>query len=163
MQIDAAIQTSKNNDDLPVQVRPESKTELGQQFINWLQDGIANDEIAVNNSEAAVHFVEAGMLLVTPKIFHLFTKDSTPLKVPESPAKHAQQAFESLRLHKRSRVSGQYYAKVIPIGNHPTTSIKVYWIPTGNAKILFTSLPPINSRIELQGDNQLQGDKLVRS
>ena len=153
-QIEAAIQASNSvEDSLLEAVQPENKIELGQQFINWLQSGIANDEIAVNNSEAAVHFVEAGMLLVTPKIFHLFANDNTPLKVPESPAKRAQQAFESLKLHKRSRVSGQYYAKVVPIGNHPTTSIKVYWIPTGNAKVLFTTLPPINSRIELQGDN----------
>lgn len=153
-QIEAAIQASDSIEDSSIEaIQPENKTELGQQFINWLQNGIANDELAVNNSDAAVHFVEEGMLLVTPKIFHLFANDSTPLKVPESPAKRAQQAFESLKLHKRSRVSGQYYAKVVPIGNHPTTSIKVYWIPTGNAKVLFSTLPPINSRIELQGDN----------
>jgi conjugal transfer pilus assembly protein TraI len=132
---------------------PQNKTELGYQFINWLQTGIANKELAVNNSEAAIHFVEQGLLLMTPKIFHLFTKDSKFLREPDSQAKLAQQAFEGLKLHRRSHLSGQYHANVIPVGKTPPAQIKVYWIPTGNAKALFSTLPTINPHIELLEKN----------
>ncbi|ENV7260852.1 TraI domain-containing protein, partial [Neisseria gonorrhoeae] len=38
----------------------------GMQFLRWLADGLGDGSIAVNRSGATVHFIEQGMLLVTP-------------------------------------------------------------------------------------------------
>jgi hypothetical protein len=43
-------------------------------FMNWLQVGLANGEVLYNQSEAMVHFVEDGMLLVSPAIFKAFAE-----------------------------------------------------------------------------------------
>ncbi|EMT5360184.1 TraI domain-containing protein, partial [Neisseria gonorrhoeae] len=41
----------------------------GMQFLRWLADGLGDGSIAVNRSGATVHFIEQGMLLVTPAVF----------------------------------------------------------------------------------------------
>ncbi|ENW1856006.1 TraI domain-containing protein, partial [Neisseria gonorrhoeae] len=40
----------------------------GMQFLRWLADGLGDGSIAVNRSGATVHFIEQGMLLVTPAV-----------------------------------------------------------------------------------------------
>lgn len=57
--------------------RPPSKKErqtplAAQRFIAWVQRGLADGSIVYNETGAMVHFVEAGMLLVSPRIFREF-------------------------------------------------------------------------------------------
>lgn len=54
----------------------------GMQFLRWLADGLGDGSIAVNRSGATVHFIEQGMLLVTPAVFRdyaggVFNKSNT--------------------------------------------------------------------------------------
>ncbi|ENV5202771.1 TraI domain-containing protein, partial [Neisseria gonorrhoeae] len=54
----------------------------GMQFLRWLADGLGDGSIAVNRSGATVHFIEQGMLLVTPAVFRdyaggVFNKSDT--------------------------------------------------------------------------------------
>ncbi|ENX2379019.1 MobH family relaxase, partial [Neisseria gonorrhoeae] len=54
----------------------------GMQFLRWLADGLGDGSIAVNRSGATVHFIEQGMLLVTPTVFRdyaggVFNKSDT--------------------------------------------------------------------------------------
>lgn len=41
-------------------------------FTDWLRDGLANGELACNQSGAMIHFVPEGMLLVSPAIFQSY-------------------------------------------------------------------------------------------
>ncbi|MHB8916193.1 MAG: conjugal transfer nickase/helicase domain-containing protein, partial [Thiobacillus sp.] len=51
----------------------ERQTSLAAQlFIAWVQSGLADGSIVYNEPGAMVHFVEAGMLLVSPRIFREF-------------------------------------------------------------------------------------------
>ncbi|HGM0723282.1 TPA: MobH family relaxase [Neisseria gonorrhoeae] len=70
----------------------------GMQFLRWLADGLGDGSIAVNRSGATVHFIEQGMLLVTPAVFRdyaggVFNKSDT-----ESLGPLTQKGFEALRL-----------------------------------------------------------------
>ncbi|EPH8578750.1 MobH family relaxase, partial [Neisseria gonorrhoeae] len=74
----------------------------GMQFLRWLADGLGDGSIAVNRSGATVHFIEQGMLLVTPAVFRdyaggVFNKSDT-----ESLGPLTQKGFEALRLHART-------------------------------------------------------------
>ncbi|ENS6920301.1 DNA-binding domain-containing protein, partial [Neisseria gonorrhoeae] len=69
----------------------------GMQFLRWLADGLGDGSIAVNRSGATVHFIEQGMLLVTPAVFRdyaggVFNKSDT-----ESLGPLTQKGFEALR------------------------------------------------------------------
>ena len=48
--------------------------DAASRFIAWLQQGIADGTIRVNESRALVHGVDEGMLLVSPRIFREFAK-----------------------------------------------------------------------------------------
>ncbi|EOD9234580.1 TraI domain-containing protein, partial [Neisseria gonorrhoeae] len=77
----------------------------GMQFLRWLADGLGDGSIAVNRSGATVHFIEQGMLLVTPAVFRdyaggVFNKSNT-----ESLGPLTQKGFEALRLHARTKKS----------------------------------------------------------
>ena len=72
--------------------RPPSKKEretplAAQRFIAWVQRGLADGSIVYNETGAMVHFVEAGMLLVSPRIFREFAAlhgesgDGTPTEL----------------------------------------------------------------------------------
>lgn len=41
-------------------------------FMAWVQQGLANGELSYNESDALIHFVDDGMLLITPKIFRVY-------------------------------------------------------------------------------------------
>lgn len=76
---------SRNETEIaPVLVRHESppgipgavaKKKVNQesvQFMQWVQGGLQNGEMAYNEPGAMVHFVSEGMLLVSPKIFQAY-------------------------------------------------------------------------------------------
>ncbi|WP_369050163.1 MobH family relaxase [Burkholderia gladioli] len=48
---------------------------VAAKLMSWLQQGVAAGSIPFNNSGAFVHFVPAGMLLVSPKVFKLFQRE----------------------------------------------------------------------------------------
>ncbi len=51
---------------------------LALQFMRWLQEGIAQGSLLVNTSQAQVHSVKEGLLLVTPRIFRQFAHETDP-------------------------------------------------------------------------------------
>lgn len=49
-------------------------SEAALKFIRWIQEGLASGELPYNRSDAMVHFVEGGMMLVSPLIFRKFAE-----------------------------------------------------------------------------------------
>ncbi len=45
-----------------------------ERFMAWIQSGLADGSVLYNDSSAMVHFVDEGMLLLTPKIIQEFVK-----------------------------------------------------------------------------------------
>lgn len=64
----------------PVRTVPVTDPAIAQapdtahRFMAWLQQGLADGTIRVNQAGALVHFVDEGMLLVSPRIFREFAK-----------------------------------------------------------------------------------------
>lgn len=48
--------------------------DAARRFIGWLQQGLSDGTLRVNEAGAFVHFVDEGMLLVSPRIFREFAK-----------------------------------------------------------------------------------------
>jgi hypothetical protein len=48
--------------------------DAARRFMGWLQQGLSDGTLRVNQAGALVHFVEEGMLLVSPRIFREFAK-----------------------------------------------------------------------------------------
>jgi len=49
-------------------------SEAARRFIGWVQQGLSERTLRVNEAGALVHFVNEGMLLVSPRIFREFAK-----------------------------------------------------------------------------------------
>ena len=57
----------------PLSARKNAKTsEAALRFMRWLQEGLANGDLPYNRSDAMIHFVPEGMMLVSPAIFREF-------------------------------------------------------------------------------------------
>jgi len=52
--------------------KPPSSAAL--RFMRWIQEGLAEGTMAYNRSDAMIHFVEDGMMLVSPLIFRRFAE-----------------------------------------------------------------------------------------
>src|SRR4029077_16031409 len=48
--------------------------DAARRLIRWLQQGLSDGTLRVNEAGALVHFVDEGMLLVSPRIFREFAK-----------------------------------------------------------------------------------------
>jgi hypothetical protein len=73
----------------PMNPRPATQAEkqapeAAKRFMAWIQRGLADGSLAYNETGAMVHFVAAGMMLVSPRVFREFaslygeTGDGTP-------------------------------------------------------------------------------------
>ncbi len=67
----------------------QGPSEAALRFMGWLQQGLANGNIAHNETGAMVHFAAEGMLLISPRIFRHFAErfgekgDGTPSNLVE--------------------------------------------------------------------------------
>jgi hypothetical protein len=49
-------------------------TEAALKFMRWIQEGLSQGELPYNRADAMIHFVEEGMMLVSPVIFRKFAE-----------------------------------------------------------------------------------------
>ncbi|EMU0884711.1 TraI domain-containing protein [Neisseria gonorrhoeae] len=127
----------------------------GMQFLRWLADGLGDGSIAVNRSGATVHFIEQGMLLVTPAVFRdyaggVFNKSDT-----ESLDPLTQKGFEALRLHARTKKSSLH--RVLTTNGSNRRLFYCYLIPEHNIKHIIQpgSRPQNNTDIKLDESDLL--------
>ena len=52
----------------------DAAPDAAHRFMGWLQQGLADGSLRINEAGALVHFVDEGMLLVSPRIFQVFAK-----------------------------------------------------------------------------------------
>ncbi|HGL9700034.1 TPA: MobH family relaxase [Neisseria gonorrhoeae] len=127
----------------------------GMQFLRWLADGLGDGSIAVNRSGATAHFIEQGMLLVTPAVFRdyaggVFNKSDT-----ESLGPLTQKGFEALRLHARTKKSSLH--RVLTTNGSNRRLFYCYLIPEHNIKHIIQpgSRPQNNTDIKLDESDLL--------
>lgn len=127
----------------------------GIQFIHWLGNGLADGTISTNQPGSPVHFIDRGMLLVSPVIFRdyaggVFNKADT-----ESFGPLAQKGFEALRLHERTKRSALF--RTMTTNGSNKRLFYCYLIPEHNIKHIIqpSSRPANNTEIALEDDANL--------
>ena len=89
---------------------PDAFRRQGLKFIHWLANGLADGSISFNTNQSFVHFVDKGMLLVTPAAFKQFANGRFSAKNPDCPGVQAQKSFQTLGLISRTHRSHFYQA-----------------------------------------------------
>ncbi|WP_331351275.1 MobH family relaxase [Cellvibrio sp. UBA7671] len=89
--------------------------DTGQKFLSWLQRGLIEKTIIINNITAEVHIVDEGVFLLAPAIFKTFLRLHG---VPEEKHKNLSKRFQNLRKHIRNG----------DVNIHP------YWVSSTNRK-----------------------------
>lgn len=90
------------SDNLTVDTGDKKRT--GQLFLNWIKQGVADGDLKVNKTDAAVHAVPEGALLVSPQIYKKFCQRFTIINHTDSKPNFwaVQKGLESLKIHKRT-------------------------------------------------------------
>ncbi|MBR5940471.1 MAG: TraI domain-containing protein [Neisseriaceae bacterium] len=81
----------------------------GVAFLHWLADGLADGSVSFNTANSFVHFVEQGMLIISPAAFKHFTGEFNA-KNPECLGVATQRSFQLLGIVRRSRRTALYRA-----------------------------------------------------
>ncbi|OGO97899.1 MAG: hypothetical protein A3F41_05410 [Coxiella sp. RIFCSPHIGHO2_12_FULL_44_14] len=59
---------------ISVVLKTATGTAVGEAFLNWLQDGVAQGQFAINSADAGLHAVEGGLFIEYPEIFRKFSE-----------------------------------------------------------------------------------------
>jgi len=84
-------------DSVPGSSKTESDTQAendpGQTFLNWLHDGLKQNCFETNSTNARIHCVEEGLLLISPGIFKDFDRENW---------QRVQKRFQKLKIHRKT-------------------------------------------------------------
>lgn len=111
---------------------PKGKTELGQEFIDWLREGITSHKIIINDAKALVHTVSGTAMVVTPGIFKRFVQEFPALEAQAKTQKLnawelVQRSFEKLKLHRKTEASLNIWT-VNVVGPRTTKKLRGYML-----------------------------------
>lgn len=156
----------------PAQVRPPKNSVLGnipgpdpevEQMMAWLQKGIASRELKYNRADASIHFVEEGILLITPKIFKEFILGTNPDASPDdkdvgTKVKRLQRHLQkSGYVNKSSKSSHLHFYRIVNARNPARSTVTGYLIH--NPSQFFNPVPESNQSLErLSGATQGEGE-----
>lgn len=116
---------------------PTAAPDLAERFMAWIQCGLADGSIRFNDSSAMVHFVEEGMLLVSPKVVQVFVDrfgadgDGRPATAEQSrPWARLQREFQRSGLPLRNpEVKGSYLFAYATTNSKSDRPVNCYLIP----------------------------------
>lgn len=73
-----AIATESVGAEQPATLAPSSvqmTDDTGKTFLAWVKNGVHDKTLQVNNGKAPIHFVDEGVLLISPVIFKIFCEE----------------------------------------------------------------------------------------
>lgn len=125
--------------------------DLGKQFWQWLQDGLADHSLIINDSKAQVHIVNEHVFLVSPGIFKRF---SAKVLGDEGRWKSVQTRFQKLGHHLRD--GDKNIHQVLVDGPNKKSHLKGYLIK--DPSLVMRKKVPDNRLLTLE-KNQKTGEK----
>jgi integrating conjugative element relaxase (TIGR03760 family) len=152
----------------PGSSQPGATSHLGMAFFEWLQAGLVNGEITINQAAdpqsktpaSMVHVVHNGLGLVTPKIYEVFTKVwnrehglmlSSDANDPAAAVtfRQVQQAAIAMKGFVHSRKSCIHAFDVLDKDHEAvgTLNMHIFEHPT---QYLIQNLPPINKALRIK-------------
>jgi integrating conjugative element relaxase (TIGR03760 family) len=140
----------------PAQARIPANSVLGdikqpapeiERMMAWLQHGISNGTVEFNRNTASVHFVAAGMLLLTPKVFREYMASIdpgiNPVTANVKPLQHLLQ--KSGYVVKQSAKTYLHYYRIENARNPERAMIACYLVP--NPRQFFNPVPDPNEHL----------------
>ena len=131
--------------DPPLTQSPDT----AHRFMAWLQQGLADGTLRVNQAGSLVHFVDEGMLLVSPRIFREFAKridedGSSTANAPGEPdiGKSIQRHVLRAGWHLRAEKGVNILTYQVMRGNRAASRLSGVVIPTPARFI--DPVPPVN-------------------
>ena len=124
----------------------KKRQRYGQDFVDWLSNGIADGSMPINITGAVVHTVgeEKSLLLVSPLIFRKYAKSRPDIKYEQ-----LQRDFQALKLHKITDDNKNVWKfKTISNRKNKKPNILSGMLIEEPEKKLTIRLPPGNSHIE---------------
>ncbi|MDE8035214.1 TraI domain-containing protein [Actinobacillus equuli subsp. equuli] len=79
------------------------KLHLGQQFVDWIKTGIAQNKFAISKNTAKLHIVDNALFLVSPTIFEHFLQEMG-MPYDKDAITNLQYKFQDLGLHTQRNV-----------------------------------------------------------
>ena len=120
----------------------------------WIQRGLGTGELGYNESDAIVHFVEEGMLIVTPRAFHLYLETNEwtgELGQAKDPMRALQSQLQKagyLRFNAQAKSFFHWYRTQQPDGGAGAT-ITTYLVENPQAYVRpVPAINPILARTE---------------
>lgn len=86
-------------------VKTQMNDDTGRQFFAWIEDGIHSKKLQVNNGKAPIHFVDEGILLISPIIFKLFCIENDSLQ--ESDFNKLQKRLARMNKHIKGKLTNK--------------------------------------------------------
>ena len=125
---------------------------LGQAFMDWLKEAIANRDIYINDSRAPLHIVGGKAFIVTPTIFQRFTGQFPEVQqlhgdADGKPWSSVQRAFERLKVHIKREDDLNIFQCTVRGPRKSGNLINGYLVP---AELLFTFQPQDNPFVVLK-------------
>ena len=99
-----------NHKNSALAARKQELQAEGKRFLSWLADGLSDGGITVNQNDSMVHFIDRGMILVTPLVFKAYTNGFFDRNNPNCPGLRAQQGFLAVGWNERAANSAIFYA-----------------------------------------------------
>ena len=99
-----------NHKNSALAARKQELQAEGKRFLSWLADGLSDGGITVNQNDSMVHFIDRGMILVTPLVFKAYTNGFFDRNNPNCPGLRAQQGFLAVGWNERTANSAIFYA-----------------------------------------------------
>ncbi len=122
--------------------------ETGERFRKWIEKGINQGDISFNTAESFVHFLEQGVLLVSPRAFQ---------KYPARDWKAVQRSFQSLKINlKNPGERGENWWEVRIEWQNKLSRVKGWVIPYEHFE--FNVVPDLNRKMSLIQQNPAVAD-----
>lgn len=113
--------------------------EIGQHFLNWIKSGLKENRIMVNRSDALLHIVKEGILIVSPIAFKMFAqqyglvdsgsdKQEAETKAATKVQKKLERMMTKTKMHRKTKRGMNIHTYLIQ-GEHKESKIRGWLLP----------------------------------
>ncbi|WP_416139230.1 MobH family relaxase [Halomonas sp. HK25] len=97
----------------------------GEDFLEWMRNGLSSHKILMNDSKALVHAVDGKLFIVSPKVFKRYCQE---VSGEEKEWKAVQDSFQKLKLHKKNKDGGSFHKVKVVGPNKKSSTLSGYLV-----------------------------------
>lgn len=130
-----------NHGDAPKHMTLDDPT-MAKHFLDWVKAGLRENRIMVNRSDALLHVVKEGVLIVSPLAFKLFVRQFGLVENSEDPKEQGKRETQAAtkiqkllersmtkeKLHRKTK-NGMNIHSYLVQGDHKESKIKGWLLP----------------------------------